>query len=326
MRRREFIAGLGGAAVLPLAARAQQPAMPVIGYLDPGSAEQNGGAAAAFRKGLGEIGYVDARNVKIEYRWAETHYDRLPELAADLVRRQVAVIAATNGIPAALAAKAATTTIPIVFYVGVDPVAFGIVASLSRPGGNITGVTGLGTDLGAKRLQLLHSLRPTATLFAVLVNPGNSASVTQSRGVQAAASTLGLQLHVAHASTDRDLETVFSTLAKLGAAGLVIGADGFFNSRFELFASLALRYAVPTIYQYRGFVAAGGLLSYGGSIEDQYRIVGGYVGRILKGEKPADLPVQQSTTVELKINLKTAKALGLTVPETLLATADEVIE
>jgi putative tryptophan/tyrosine transport system substrate-binding protein len=331
MRRREFIVLFGGATAAspilwPLVAQAQQPAMPVVGYLDPGAPEPNADVVAAFRKGLNEAGYVEGRNVTVEYRWADGRYDRLPTLAADLVGRQVAVIAATNGIPAALAAKAATTTIPVVFYVGVDPVAFGLVPSLNRPGANVTGVAGLGTELGPKRLELLHALRPTSTLFAALVNPSNSASVTQSKDLQAAASALGLQLQVLRANTDRDLDMAFETLVQLGAGGVIIGADGFMNSRFERLAALAIRHAVPAIYQYRGFVEAGGIMSYGGSITDAYRLVGAYTGRILKGERPADLPVQQATKVEFFINLKTAKALGITIPETLLATANEVIE
>jgi len=325
MRRREFIALVTGVAAWPLAARAQ-PVTPVVGYLDPGSAEQNAESVAAFRNGLGQAGYVEGSNVAIEYRWADTQYDRLPELAADLVRRQVAVIAAMNGSPAALAAKTATSSIPIVFYVGVDPVAFGIVASLNRPDGNITGVTGLGTDLGPKRLELLHELLPTATAFGFLVNPANSASVTQSQLLQAAGNALSLKVNVLHARTDREIENAFASLAQSGAGGLVIGADGFFNSRFQQFGALSLRYAIPTIYQYRAFAAAGGLMSYGGSITEQYKLVGAYAGRILKGEKPGDLPVQQSTKVELIINIKTAEALGLTIPVLLRIRADEVIE
>jgi ABC-type uncharacterized transport system substrate-binding protein len=326
MERRQFIRLIGGVAAWPVASGAQQPLIPVVGYLDPGSATQNADVVAAFRDGLAQAGYVEGHNVAIEYRWADTQYDRLPELAADLVRRRMAVIAAMNGTPAALAAKAATSSIPIVFYVGVDPVSFGIVPSLNRPNGNITGVTGLGTDLGAKRLELLHELRPTATMFGIVVNPANSAAATQSHIVQEAGATLGLHVDVFHASTDQELENVFASLVRSGASGLVVGADGFFNSRFQQLGALSLRYAIPTIYQYRGFAAAGGLMSYGGSITDQYKLVGAYTGRILKGEKPGDLPVQQSTKVELIINLKTAEALGVTIPLTLRVRADEVIE
>jgi putative ABC transport system substrate-binding protein len=300
--------------------------MPVVGYLDPGNREQNVELVSAFRAGLAEKGFVEGQNVEIDYRWAEAQYARLPELAADLVAHRVSVIAATNGIPTVLAAKAATTKIPIVFFVGVDPVAFGLVASLNRPGGNVTGVTGLGTELGAKRLEFLHVLRPGASLFGLLINPANAAAPTQSRELQAAASTLGLRLEVLHASADRGLEEAFATLAQMGAGGVVLGADGFINSRFGQIAGLALRYSLPTVYQYRGFAAAGGLMSYGGSITEAYRLVGVYTGRIIQGESAAELPVQQSTKVELIINLKTAKALGLDVPATLLARADEVIE
>jgi putative tryptophan/tyrosine transport system substrate-binding protein len=327
MKRREFIGLLGGAALAwPLAARAQQTGVPIIGYLDPGIREPNAELVSAFRGGLAESGYVEGQNVAIEYRWASAQYDRLPVLAADLVSRKVAVIAAMNGVPTALAAKAATATVPIVFFVGVDPVAFRIVESLNRPGGNITGVTGLGTELGPKRLEMLNALRPAATLFAMLVNPSNAAAVTQSRDVQMAASALGLRLEVQHASTDRDLEAAFTALAQIGVGGVVIGADGFMNSRTDQIAALGLRHLIPTVYQYRGFVAAGGLMSYGGSITASYRLVGGYAGRVLKGEKPGDLPVQRSTKVELFINLKTARALGLDVPPSILARADEVIE
>ena len=327
MRRREFVRLLGGAAAAwPLTARAQQPDVPIVGYLDPGIREPNGELVSAFRRGLAESGYVEGQNVAIEYRWADTEYGRLPELATDLVARNVAVIAATNGVPTALAAQAATGTTPIVFFVGVDPVAFKIVESLNRPGGNITGVTGLGTELGPKRLEILHTLRPAATLFGMLVNPSNAAAVTQSRDVQNAAGALGLRVHVQNASTERDLELAFAALSQAGANGVVIGADGFMNSRTDQIAALGLRHSIPTVYQYRRFVASGGLMSYGGSITDAYRLVGGYVGRILKGEKAGNLPVQQSSKVELFINLKTAKALGVEVPLTLLARADEVIE
>ena len=280
----------------------------------------------AFREGLAEAGYIEGQNVTIEYRWAEGRYDRLPALAADLVRRRVDVIAATGG-PAALAAKAARATIAIVFRLAADPIAAGLVASLSRPAGNVTGVTSLNLEVGPKRLEFLHELVPTATTMAALVNPTNPSNAEiLSRDLQATARVLGLQLHLLHASSDADIDAVFATLTELRAGGLVIGTDAFFQSRDEKLAALTLRYRIPTIYQWREFVAAGGLMSYGGSAPDSYRLAGVYTGRILKGEKPADLPVQQATKLELFINLKTAKALGLTVPQSLLASADEVIE
>ena len=269
---------------------------------------------------------MERKTVAIEYRWTEGRYDRLPELAADLVRRRVAVIVASGGLPSPLAAKAATTTIPVVFAIGVDPVEVGLVASLNRPGGNLTGVTNLNTELVPKRLELLHVLLPSATVVAALVNPSNPNAEVQSRDLQAAARTLGLQMHVLHASTERDFDTAFTDLIRLRAGALVIGTDGFFPSRSEQLAALSARRAVPAIFQYPEFTAAGGLMSYGGSDTDMFRLAGGYAGRILKGEKPAELPVQQSSKVELIVNLKTAKALGLTVPLSLLGRADEVIE
>jgi putative ABC transport system substrate-binding protein len=297
-----------------------------MGFLGSESADASGDRLRGFRQGLGETGHVEGRNVSIEYRWADGQYDRLPALAADLVRRQVRVIAAA-GTPVARAAKAATTTIPVVFTTAGDPVALGLVASLNRPSGNLTGVTNLNVEIGPKRLELLREMMPAATTIALLVNPTNPIAEAQSRDAQATAHTLGLQLHVLHASTERDFNTVFSTLTQLRAGALVISADLFFTARSEQLAALTLRHAVPTISsEGREFVLAGGLMSYGGSLTDSYRLAGVYAGRILKGDKPADLPVQQAVKVEMAINLKTANALGLTIPETLLATADEVIQ
>ena len=310
MIRRKFITLLGGAAAWPLAANAQQPAMPVIGFLDVPSLEARRDDVAAFHRGLKETGYVESQNVAIEYRWAGDRNDRLPEMAADLVRRQVTVIAAL-GTQMTLAAKAATATIPIVFFIGADPVELGFVASLHRPGGNVTGVTSLNVELVQKRLELLHELIPMATMAALLVNPASpNLAEPATRDAQAAARTLGLKLEVLHARTERDFDPLFATLVQLRAAGLVIGPDAYFNSQIERLAALTVRHAVPTIYQYREFAAAGGLMSYGGSITEGYRQAGVYTGRILKGEKPADLPVQQAPKVELFINLKTAKAVG----------------
>jgi putative tryptophan/tyrosine transport system substrate-binding protein len=327
-RRREFFGLLGGAAASwPFAAHAQQPALPVIGFLSSASPDLYAHVVRAFHQGLSETGYVEGRNVATEYRWAYGQNDRLPALAADLVRRQVAVIAAPASTPAALVAKAVTTTIPIVFQTAADPVEVGLVASLNRPGGNLTGVATVGLEVGSKRLELLHEVVPTATVMALLVNPTSpSLAESTTKDAQAAARVLGLKLHVLHASTERDFDTIFATLVQLQAGALVIGPDALFTSRSEQLAALALRHAVPAIYQWREFAAAGGLMSYGGSIADGLRVVGVYTGRILKGEKPADLPVQRYTKVELIINLKTATALGLTVPLSLLGRADEVIE
>src|SRR6266404_8655626 len=326
MQRRKFIELLGGTAVAwPLAARAQQPKVPVIGFLATRGRDDDPQLLAAFRRGLNEVGYVEGQNVAMEYRFAENQYDRLPTLAADLVRRGVAVIVA-NG-RAAQAAKEVTATIPIAFVAGFDPVEVGLVASMSRPGGNVTGVSILVVELGPKRLRLLHELIPSANVIAALVNPTNPARAeTIAKELQAAAKTLGLQLHVLNASTDQDFDTVFARLVELRAGGLVIGGEPFFNSRSEQLGALTIRHAVPAIYQLRAFTAAGGLVSYGGSLTDAYRLVGVYTGQILKGEKPADLPVQRATKVEMIINLKTAKMLGLTVPQSLLGRADEVIE
>jgi putative tryptophan/tyrosine transport system substrate-binding protein len=327
MKRRELITLLGGAAaVWPLAAIAQHPQMPVVGFLNGTSPDVLTSFLHAFHQGLGETGYIEGRNVVIEYRWAESQYSRLTELAADLVRRQVTVIVATPNA-SALAAKAATTTIPIVFLTASDPVNLGLVSSLSRPDGNLTGVTNLNVEVGPKRLELLHELVPTIQVAGLLVNPANpTIADSHSREMEATATALGLRLHIVRASNENDLESVFKTLVQRQANGLVRAPDLFFLARSEQLAALALRYRVPTIFQFREFSVAGGLTSYGGSSRELFRQIGIYTGRILKGEKPADLPVQQSTKVELIINLKTAKALGLEIPPTLLARADEVIE
>jgi putative ABC transport system substrate-binding protein len=328
IRRRTFLATLGGVAVAwPLAARAQQPAMPVIGFLSNASLDLYLDRLRTFRHELKEAGYVEGQNVEIDHRWAEGRNDRLPALAAQLVDRHVGVIVAAGGTPSALAAKAATTTIPIVFGVAVDPVEVGLVASLNRPGGNVTGVTNLNAEVGPKRLELLHELLPAATSMAVLIDPASPPLVEAfARGLEAAARTLSLNLHFLQASSEGDFDAVFARLAQLRAAALVIGPSALFSGRSEQLAALTLRHRVPAVFQYRHFAAAGGLLSYGSSETEYYRLVGKYAGRILKGEKPADLPVQQSTKVELIINLKSARALGLTVPLPLLGRADEVIE
>jgi len=328
MRRRKFLMLIGGAAAAwPLTARAQQPAMPVVGYLSATSPDANSGSLEAFREGLKIADYIEGQNVTIQYRWANNESDRLPELAADLARRKVGVIVAPDSTSAVQAAQTATATIPIVFRIGTDPIKEGFVASLNRPGGNLTGLTTLGVELMPKRLELLREIKPTSSIIALLVNPTNPAIAEAGAAeLQAKVGELGVQLHVLHASTEREIELIFMKLAELRADGLVIATDAFFNARNEQLATLALRYSVPAIYQFREFAAAGGLMSYGGSIPDIYRLVGVYTGRILRGEKPADLPVQQLTKVELIINLKTARALGLAVPLPLLGRADGVIE
>ena len=326
MKRREFITLIGGAGAWPLAARAQQPAMPIVGWLNSETPEGGYGLlAAAFRQGLSEAGFVEGRSVAIEYRWAQGQIDRLPALAGELVRHGVALIAAA-GTVSTRAAKAATTTIPIVFSVAADPVAMGLVASLNRPGGNLTGVANFDIELGPKQLELLHELVPAVTVMAVLVNPNLPVAESQARDLQAAAGTLGLVLHFLHASTERDLDTVFAKTVGMRVGALAIAADPFFLSRREQISALASGHSLPTISPWREAAAAGGLMSYGTNVTDGYRQVGSYAGRILKGEKPADLPVQQSTKFELIINLKTAKALGLEVPMSMLMRVNEVIE
>jgi putative tryptophan/tyrosine transport system substrate-binding protein len=327
MRRRDFIAGLGGVVAWPLMARAQQPVLPVIGFLNGGAADAQARFVAAFRNGLGETGYVEGRNARVEYHWLEGQYDRLPELMADLVRRRVAVIATSGLTPAAIAAKAATTTIPIVFGVGDDPVKLGLVASLARPGGNATGINFFVGEVVAKRLGLLHELVPKAVRVAVLVNPANAATTEATlRSVQEAARAIGLQISVLNASTSGEIDAAFVTLARERPDALFIAPDSFLSSRRVQFATLAARERIPAAYTNRETVAAGGLMSYGTNPTDMYRQVGVYTGNILNGAKPADLPVVQSTKFEFVINLGTAKLLGIDVPPTLLATADEVVE
>jgi len=328
MKRRDFITLIGGAAVAwPLAARAQQLGVPVVGILAVASPEANAIRLRAFREGLSTAGYVEGQNINIEYRWAEAYTGRLPELAARFVEEQVAVLVTAGGTSAALAAKAATASIPIVFGIAADPVDVGLVASLNRPGGNVTGVTSLNIEVAAKRLELLHELLPSVTTMGLLVNPAVPAlAAPVSRISQAAAHSLGLHLHVVHASSDRDFDAVFEKLIQIHAGALVIGPDNLFTAHSEQLAMLTVRHALPAVYEFRKFAAAGGLMSYGSSETEYYRLVGTYAGRVLKGDKPANLPVQQSTKVELVLNLKTAKALGVTVPLPVSGRADEVIE
>ena len=327
LKRRDFITLLGGAAtVWPVSARAQQTSVPVIGYVGSDSADQYEVLLRAFRLGLKATGFIEGQNLAVEYRWAEGRNDKLPELTADLVRRQVAVIVAPT-TPSVLAAKTATKTIPIVFFTAGDPIDLGLVTSLSRPDSNLTGATTLTLEVGPKWLQLMREMVPKANSLALLINPTSpNLAETQSRDLQAAARSQGVQLHVLRASTEQDFETAFASVVQLRAGGLVISSDSFFFTRSAQLAKLALRHAVPTIFGFREFVAAGGLMSYGGTLTESFRWVGVYTGRMLKGEKPANLPVQQSTKIELFINLKTAEALGLEVPPTLLTRADDVIE
>jgi len=326
VRRREFITLVGGAAAWPLAVRAQQAAMPVVGFLGSRSPDDSANLVAAFRAGLSETGFVEGRNVILEFRWAEDQYDRLPMLAADLVAHRVAVIAAAGGNPAGLAAKAATTKIPIIFLTGADPVQFGLVKSLSRPDGNLTGVAALTNTLAPKQLELLREVAPKATVAAFLVNPKNPLAESDTRDVQSAAGTTGQQILILSASNDSDLDNAFAALVQQKAGALLVQSDPFFNSRPDKIVALAARDAIPAIYQWRDFPAAGGLMSYGTDLAEAHRLVGVYTGKILKGAKPTDLPVQQLVKVQFIINLKTAKALSLNVPNTLIGRADEVIE
>jgi putative tryptophan/tyrosine transport system substrate-binding protein len=327
LKRREFITLLGGAAAAwPFAARAQQHTLPVIGYLSGGASGPFAAFLAAFRKGLGEIGYVEGQNVAFEYRWAEGHYDRLPALAAELVERKVDLIAASGGDFAARAAKAATSTIPIVFTSGDDPAETGLVASLARPGGNLTGFSLLVVELHAKRLELISEVIPNAKVIALLVNPDSPQTERVVRAMQEAAGVKGVKLEVLKAATESAIDTAFASLARVQAGALVQGADPFFLSRRDQLALLAARHAIPAIYESRPFVEAGGLMSYGANFPDMYRQIGAYAGRILKGEKPADLPVMRPTKLDLAINLTAARAIGLTIPESFLLRADQVIE
>jgi putative ABC transport system substrate-binding protein len=327
MRRREFITLIGGAAAWPLAARAQQPALPVVGFLSPGSPETRAVPLAAIRQGLAEAGYVEGQNVAIEYRWAGDQNDRLPALAADLVRRRVAAIVALGGERGALAAKAATTTIPIVFAIAGDPVEHRLVTRLNRPEGNVTGVTLLAIEVTAKGIELLHQLVPAAPAIALLVDPSNpDAAAAETREIEKAARILGLRLVVLKASNPREIEAAFATIVQQRAGALAVTGDAFFIIQNDQIVALSAQHRIATVYQYRESIVAGGLMSYGASLVDAWRIVGSYIGRILKGEKPADLPVQQSTKIQLAINIKTAKTLGLTIPPSVLAIADEVIE
>ena len=327
LRRRQFLTLLGGAAAAwPLGARAQQAALPVVGFLGAPSAGPYERYVAAVHQGLKEVGYIEHQNVAMEYRWADGQYDRLPALAADLISRRAAVIVPIGGAPATVAAKAATSTIPIVFNLGADPIGLGLVTNLKRPGGNITGIAMMNLEIETKRLELLHELAPASTSVAVLLNPSNAQAQTQEREAQAAAPVIGRKVLILKAATEREIESAFATLVREQAGALLVGADTFFNSQAILFVVLTARHAIPTIYPFKSSVDAGGLMSYGTSLLDAYRQTGVYAGRVLKGERPGDLPIVQPTKFELVINLKTARAVGIAIPPTLLARADEVIE